>query len=144
MIEAENINKTFNDTVALDNISFSIDNSELFGFIGPDGAGKTTLFRLITTLLIPDKGSIKVMGLDTIKEYKELRKHIGYMPGRFSLYHDFPGNIREKINDISFSGGEQPQHDQKTENTKIQERSIRFSQRKKAKMIQRHNENTAE
>lgn len=88
MIEAINISKSFKDTLALDKLSFSIEDSELFGFIGPDGAGKTTLFRIITTLLLPDKGNIKIMGLDIEKDYKELRKHIGYMPGRFSLYQD--------------------------------------------------------
>ena len=88
MIEASNISKSFNDTTALKDISFSVKDSELFGFIGPDGAGKTTLFRIITTLLLPDKGSMSVMGLDVDRDYRELRKHIGYMPGRFSLYQD--------------------------------------------------------
>ncbi len=88
MIEASNISKSFKGTLALDKLNFSVEDSELFGFIGPDGAGKTTLFRIITTLLLPDKGRISVMGLDVDKDYRELRKHIGYMPGRFSLYQD--------------------------------------------------------
>lgn len=87
-IESSNISKSFGATKALKNISFSVNESEVFGFIGPDGAGKTTLFRIITTLMLPDKGSMKVLGLDCISDYKELRKNIGYMPGRFSLYQD--------------------------------------------------------
>lgn len=88
VIEAYGINKSFGDTRALRNISFSVGESELFGFIGPDGAGKTTLFRIITTLLIPDEGKMSVLGLDSVTGFRELRKHIGYMPGRFSLYQD--------------------------------------------------------
>ena len=68
----------------------------MFGFIGPDGAGKTTLFRIITTLLLPDKGEIKVLGLDCTTNYKALRKNIGYMPGRFSLYQDL--TVEENLN----------------------------------------------
>jgi ABC-2 type transport system ATP-binding protein len=88
MILAETISKSFSNTMALKDISFSINDSELFGFIGPDGAGKTTLFRIITTLLLPDSGNMTVMGKDVDKDYRELRSHIGYMPGRFSLYQD--------------------------------------------------------
>lgn len=88
MIVVENIVKTFGETTALSDISVSIKESEIFGFIGPDGAGKTTLFRLITTLLIPDSGTITVMGYDSVREYRKIREHIGYMPGRFSLYQD--------------------------------------------------------
>jgi ABC-type multidrug transport system ATPase subunit len=87
-IHAANITKSYGDKTALDDISFDIAKGELFGFIGPDGAGKTTLFRLITTLLIPDRGSLTVEGLDTVKDYIKLRKILGYMPGRFSLYQD--------------------------------------------------------
>jgi ABC-2 type transport system ATP-binding protein len=87
-IESSGIAKSFGTTNALKDISFSVNESEVFGFIGPDGAGKTTLFRIITTLMLPDKGSMKVLGLDCITDYKELRKNIGYMPGRFSLYQD--------------------------------------------------------
>jgi ABC-2 type transport system ATP-binding protein len=95
-IEASGISKSFGATKALDNISFSVNESEIFGFIGPDGAGKTTLFRIITSLLIPDSGTMKVLGMDPITEYKELRKNIGYMPGRFSLYQDL--SVEENLN----------------------------------------------
>jgi ABC-2 type transport system ATP-binding protein len=87
-IESSAVSKSFGATKALDNISFSVEEAEIFGFIGPDGAGKTTLFRIITTLLLPDSGYVKVLGLDSVSDYKMLRKHIGYMPGRFSLYQD--------------------------------------------------------
>lgn len=96
VIEASGISKTFGQTKALNDITFSVDESEVFGFIGPDGAGKTTLFRIITTLLLPDQGKIKVLGMDTVTEYKELRKNIGYMPGRFSLYQDL--SVEENLN----------------------------------------------
>jgi ABC-2 type transport system ATP-binding protein len=95
-IKASGISKRFADTQALNDISFSVLDSEMFGFIGPDGAGKTTLFRIITTLLKPDKGEIKINGLDCITDYKELRKNIGYMPGRFSLYQDL--SVEENLN----------------------------------------------
>ncbi len=88
VIESTGITKNFGTTKALEDISFSVNESEIFGFIGPDGAGKTTLFRIITTLMLPDKGEIKVLGMDGLTHYKELRKNIGYMPGRFSLYQD--------------------------------------------------------
>jgi ABC-2 type transport system ATP-binding protein len=88
VIESSGLTKSFGATIAIDNISFSVNESEIFGFIGPDGAGKTTLFRIITTLLLPDDGSVKVLGLDSVKDYKKLRRSIGYMPGRFSLYQD--------------------------------------------------------
>jgi len=95
-IESSDISKSFGTTKALTDISFSVDESEVFGFIGPDGGGKTTLFRIITTILLPDAGSIKVLGLDCIHDYKELRKNIGYMPGRFSLYQDL--TVEENLN----------------------------------------------
>ena len=69
-------------------VSFNVKPEEIFGFIGPDGAGKTTLFRILATLLIPDNGKVLVAGLDPVKDFKQLRKHLGYMPGRFSLYQD--------------------------------------------------------
>jgi ABC-2 type transport system ATP-binding protein len=96
VIESYGVSKSFGATMALDNISFSVNESEIFGFIGPDGAGKTTLFRLITTLLVPDTGSLKVLGLDAVKSMKQLRNEIGYMPGRFSLYHDL--SVEENLN----------------------------------------------
>jgi ABC-2 type transport system ATP-binding protein len=95
-IESSGIFKSFGSTKALEDISFSVNESEIFGFVGPDGSGKTTLFRIITSLLLPDKGSMKVLGMDVIKEYKELRKNIGYMPGRFSLYQDL--SVEENLN----------------------------------------------
>lgn len=73
---------------ALQNISFDVKKGELFGIIGPDGAGKTTLIRILTTLILSDKGSASVIGLDVVKDYRELRKKVGYMPGKFSLYQD--------------------------------------------------------
>jgi ABC-type multidrug transport system, ATPase component len=95
-IESSGVAKSFGPTKALDDISFSVNESEVFGFIGPDGAGKTTLFRIITTLLLPDKGNMKVLGMDATSDYKELRKNIGYMPGRFSLYQDL--SVEENLN----------------------------------------------
>lgn len=95
-IESSSVSKSFGATTALDDISFSVNDSEIFGFIGPDGAGKTTLFRIITTLLKPEKGSMKVLGFDSVSDYKELRKNIGYMPGRFSLYPDL--SVEENLN----------------------------------------------
>jgi drug efflux transport system ATP-binding protein len=73
---------------ALTGVSFEVDKGELFGIIGPDGAGKTSLFRILTTLLLPDGGSATVDGLDVVKDYKTIRQQVGYMPGRFSLYQD--------------------------------------------------------
>lgn len=96
VISASGISKKFETTQALKDISFEVNENEIFGFIGPDGAGKTTLFRIITTLLIPDKGSMTVMGLDTVKGFRQLRKNIGYMPGRFSLYQDL--TVEENLN----------------------------------------------
>ncbi len=73
---------------ALRDVSFCVDKGEIFGIIGPDGAGKTTLFRILTTLILPDKGSAKIMGLDVVEDYREVRNIVGYMPGKFSLYQD--------------------------------------------------------
>jgi ABC-2 type transport system ATP-binding protein len=86
--EAYNISHRYDKRVALDNVSFSINDGELFGFIGPDGAGKTTLFRIAATLIIPSEGRMTLFGMDTVTDYKQLRNIIGYMPGRFSLYYD--------------------------------------------------------
>jgi len=80
--------KSYKDVVALQGISLEIEKGELFGFIGPDGAGKTTLFRILVTLMLPDKGSARVAGYDVIRDYKKIRRISGYMPGRFSLYQD--------------------------------------------------------
>lgn len=88
IVEVKNIVKSFDKTIAVDDISFEVDKGEIFGLIGPDGAGKTTLFRMLTTLLKPEKGYAKVLELDVVKDYKQIRKRVGYMPGRFSLYQD--------------------------------------------------------
>ena len=88
VLTINNISKSYNDVKALNDISLSISKNELFGLIGPDGAGKTTLMRLLTTLLLPDSGSISINGLDVVRHYKKIRKAVGYMPGRFSLYQD--------------------------------------------------------
>ena len=90
------INKSFGSTQALKNISFEVSKGEIFGLIGPDGAGKTTLFRILTSLILADSGTAFVDGLDVVKDYAELRKHIGYMPGRFSLYQDL--SVEENLN----------------------------------------------
>lgn len=94
----DNITKTYNkgSTVAADKISFSVSKGELFGLIGPDGAGKTTIFRVLTTLLLPDDGTATVDGYDVVKDYKILRSRVGYMPGRFSLYQDL--TVEENLN----------------------------------------------
>lgn len=80
--------KRFGDTVALDDVSFEVRPAELFGLVGPDGGGKTTLFRILTTLLVPDAGTATVLGLDVVRDLWAIRARVGYMPGRFSLYPD--------------------------------------------------------
>jgi ABC-2 type transport system ATP-binding protein len=87
-IEVKGISKSYGNRVALQNVSFDVDEGEVFGIIGPDGAGKTTLFRTMTTLLLPDAGTVRIEGLDAVKEMKKIRQCVGYMPGTFSLYQD--------------------------------------------------------
>ena len=91
-IQAENISKKYGTkkatVTALRGVSFQVPQGELFGIIGPDGAGKTSLFRILTTLLLPDGGHATVDGFDVVKEFKKIRQRVGYMPGRFSLYQD--------------------------------------------------------
>jgi ABC-2 type transport system ATP-binding protein len=87
-ISVRKISKSYGSVQALDNISFEIPKGELFGFIGPDGSGKTTLFRILATLVLPDNGMALVDGFDVVKDFKKIRKILGYMPGRFSLYMD--------------------------------------------------------
>ncbi|WP_305156260.1 ABC transporter ATP-binding protein [uncultured Muribaculum sp.] len=87
-IHIESVSKTFGGVKALDNISLDINYGEIYGLLGPDGAGKTTLFRILTTLMLPDSGTASVCGFDTIKNYTQIRRISGYMPGRFSLYPD--------------------------------------------------------
>ena len=97
MIKISNVSKTYPGGVrALNNISLQIEDAELYGCIGPDGAGKSTLFRMIVSLLIPDAGTIEVNGLDIVSNYKQIRSKVGYMPGRFSLYPDL--SVKENIN----------------------------------------------
>lgn len=95
-IHCESISKNYKKVVALKNISFDVPRGEIFGIIGPDGAGKTTLFRILTTLILADNGTAAVDGFDVVKEYKEIRKRVGYMPGRFSLYQDL--TVEENLN----------------------------------------------
>ena len=87
-ITIHNLSKSYGDTHAVQHLSLEVKKGELFGLIGPDGAGKTTVFRMLTTLLLPDEGTASIEGWDIVKDYKEIRKHVGYMPGRFSLYQD--------------------------------------------------------
>jgi len=84
----QNLSRSYAKVDAIKDISLSVEKGEIFGFIGPDGAGKTTLFRILVTLLKPDSGSAQVEGFDVVKDYKKIRKIVGYMPGRFSLYQD--------------------------------------------------------
>ncbi|MGX5820639.1 ABC transporter ATP-binding protein [Chitinophaga lutea] len=87
-IIVEQVHKSFGDLKALHDINFAVQEGELFGLIGPDGAGKSTLFRILTTLLLADKGNAWVNGLHVVKDYRAIRRQVGYMPGRFSLYQD--------------------------------------------------------
>lgn len=87
-VKVNNISKAYKGKSALKDISFEVEKGELFGIIGPDGAGKTTLFRIMTTLILADKGEVKVDDYDFVKDYKLIRERVGYMPGRFSLYQD--------------------------------------------------------
>lgn len=99
VISIQNISKTYTGKVpveALQNISIEINKGELFGLIGPDGAGKTTLFRILTTLLVADKGKAFVDGFDVKKNFLQIRERVGYMPGKFSLYQDL--SIEENLN----------------------------------------------
>jgi len=82
------VDKSFREVHALKQVDFRVNDGELFGLIGPDGAGKSTLFRIIVSLLVPDSGTCRVNGLDVVTRYREVRNVIGYMPGRFSLYMD--------------------------------------------------------
>lgn len=94
-IEAYQLTKSYGNVLALKGVSFDVRKGEIFGLIGPDGAGKTSIFRILTTLILPDSGSATVDGLDIVKDYRELRAHVGYMPGRFSLYPDL--SVEENI-----------------------------------------------
>lgn len=87
-ISIQHISKSFKDVQALKDVSFEVKEGELFGLIGPDGAGKTTLFRVLTTLMLADEGNATVANYDVVKNYKDIRESVGYMPGKFSLYQD--------------------------------------------------------
>lgn len=97
-VAVHNISKSYNDgkVAALSDISFEVEKGELFGIVGPDGAGKTTLFRILTTLLLADSGQAQVNGSDVLKDYKAIRSKVGYMPGKFSLYQDL--SVEENLN----------------------------------------------
>ncbi|MBD5219654.1 MAG: ABC transporter ATP-binding protein [Bacteroidales bacterium] len=96
VVNISGVSKTYGTIKALDDVSLTVHEGEMFGLIGPDGAGKSTLYRLLATLLAPDSGHLEVLGLDIVKEYRQLRKLIGYMPERFSLYPDL--SISENLN----------------------------------------------
>nr|WP_315028663.1 ABC transporter ATP-binding protein [uncultured Chryseobacterium sp.] len=95
-VTVKNIVKTYNGVKAVDDVSFEVNKGELFGLIGPDGAGKTSLFRILTTLLLADSGTASVEGHDVIKDYQIIRNKVGYMPGKFSLYQDL--TVAENLN----------------------------------------------
>jgi ABC-2 type transport system ATP-binding protein len=95
-IIVQNISKSYNKIKAVEAISFEVKEGELFGLIGPDGAGKTTIFRILTTLLLANEGSATVAGFDVVKDYKAIRNSVGYMPGKFSLYQDL--TVEENLN----------------------------------------------
>lgn len=95
-VEAQHIFKKYQKVQALNGVSLEVGEGEIFGIIGPDGAGKTTLFRVLTTLILADKGSATVSGFDVVKNYKSIRECVGYMPGRFSLYQDL--TVEENLN----------------------------------------------
>ena len=96
MIKVENITKKYDTVEALKGISFEVQKGQLYGLIGPDGSGKTSLFRILTSLLKPTAGKATLKGFDTVKDYKEIRRIVGYMPERFSLYMDL--TVEENLN----------------------------------------------
>ena len=96
IVEASHISKSYGTVKALCDVSFAVERGELFGLIGPDGSGKSTLFRILTTLLTADQGTASVCGADTLRDYKQIRSRVGYMPGRFSLYQDL--TVEENLN----------------------------------------------
>jgi len=95
-ISCKSINKKYDTIEALKGVNFEVERGEIFGIIGPDGAGKTTLFRILTTLILADSGTATVDGFDVVTDYKEIRKRVGYMPGKFSLYQDL--TVEENLN----------------------------------------------
>ncbi|RED22645.1 ABC-type multidrug transport system ATPase subunit [Flavobacterium cutihirudinis] len=95
-VKLRNITKKYGDFVAVDDVSFDVRKGELFGLIGPDGAGKTSIFRILTTLLLAEGGTATVEGHDVVKEFQQIRNKVGYMPGKFSLYQDL--TVKENLN----------------------------------------------
>ncbi|MGQ1890464.1 ABC transporter ATP-binding protein [Thermophagus sp. OGC60D27] len=96
MIKVENVSKSFGGLKALNAVSFKVNDGELFGLIGPDGAGKSTMFRIIISLLLADEGKLSLWGKNPVDDYKEIRRMVGYMPGKFSLYEDL--TVEENLN----------------------------------------------
>jgi ABC-2 type transport system ATP-binding protein len=96
VVSVKNISKKYGTVSALSGVSFDVHGGEIFGIIGPDGAGKTTLFRILTTLLLAGGGTATVDGCDVVRDYKKIRNRIGYMPGKFSLYQDL--TVEENLN----------------------------------------------
>lgn len=94
-IIANNLTKKYGDLLAVSDVSFQIDYGEIFGLIGPDGAGKTSIIRMLATLILPDSGSFTINRFDGITDFRQIRKSVGYMPGRFSLYQDL--TVEENI-----------------------------------------------
>jgi len=95
-VSINNVSKSYGKLVALDEVGFNVNKGEIFGLIGPDGAGKSTLFKIISTLILPDSGNVKIDNLDTNKDYKKIRQILGYMPQSFSLYMDL--TVEENLN----------------------------------------------
>ena len=95
-VDIKNVSKSYGEVAALSDVSLGIEQGEVFGLIGTDGAGKTTLFRILTSLLLPDSGTATMAGFDVVKDYREIRKITGYMAGRFSLYQDL--TVEENMN----------------------------------------------
>ena len=108
-VSARKLRKQFGDTRALDDVSFDVLTGELFGFIGPDGGGKTTLFRILVTLLTADSGLAQVLGLDVVRDLWALRQRVGYMPGRFSLYPDL--SVEENLRFFASVFGTTPERE---------------------------------
>ncbi|MCF6352588.1 MAG: ABC transporter ATP-binding protein [Cyclobacteriaceae bacterium] len=103
MIHFNNVYKNYEQVAAIQGISIKVNSGELFGLIGPDGAGKTTLIRILTTLLLADKGSVSFAGKDVVEDYKYVRNNVGYMPGTFSLYQDL--TVEENLHFFASSFG---------------------------------------
>jgi ABC-2 type transport system ATP-binding protein len=95
-VRVSELSKSYGEVKAIENINFEVNEAEIFGLIGPDGAGKTTIFRILTTLLLADEGDAQLLDYDVVKDYKKIRQIIGYMPGRFSLYQDL--SVEENLN----------------------------------------------